>query len=104
MPWLITALGSLFTVFVNFFVTKFSYQVAWNLAKVSLFVTFTIAFILIIKGLIFGLSMTMPDEMRLAIGWFMPSNMPACLSAYFAAQLARFVYDTKYRIIKQWSL
>jgi hypothetical protein len=42
----------------------------------------------------------MPPSMALAVGWFMPPNMPLCFGACMAANTARFVYDMRIDAIK----
>lgn len=86
--------------FIAMFITKkFSITATFGV----LFIGLTVAFIAAVNSLIAVLYMAMPTEMTLAIQWFMPSNLPLCISTYYAAVALRFVYDLKFKIIKSWA-
>lgn len=88
-------LGGFFTSLVDFFLKFVSKRVALGLTAVTIFMTFTSVFIAALYALIQSIAVAMPSEITLAIGWFIPSNAGVCLSAYFAALLARWIYDLK---------
>lgn len=92
------ALSSLFTVFVNFFVTFLTKRLAFNAAAVAVFLSLTTAFIFALRGLFLGISYAMPNEIVIAISWFMPSNASACIAAYLSAMTARYIYDVNQKV------
>ena len=99
MTVLLNIIGAIVPFFLNFFTRK----VLIATAAIAAFLAFTAAFIAAISAILASIQVSMPSEMNLAISWFMPSNANACLSAYFSALIARFIYDQKTKII-QYSL
>ncbi len=95
--------GGFFTSLVNLFLKYFTKRFALGAAATATFLIFLTAFILALTTIINSISLSMPASLSLAMSWFIPSNATSCLAAYFAALTARFVYDTKTRII-QYSL
>lgn len=100
---LMLLLGGLFTGLVDFFLKFVTKKVAIGAAAITLFLTFTAVFIAALYALISSITVGIPQSISLAIGWFIPSNAGLCLSAYWAALTARWVYDMKTRTM-QFSL
>jgi hypothetical protein len=100
---IVTGLSSLLGGFIDFFARKMSISMAFTLGSITLFISITIAFVGAMQLILSGIQLALPNEMNLAIQWFMPSNLPSCIAAYYAAVVARFIYDTKYKIVKAWS-
>ena len=103
MGFLVSFLISLFTAFTSFFVQHVTRKMAVTLSGIALFVTLTTVFLVYLTGLISELSVVMPVSMTLAISWFMPSNLPLCISTYYAAVVAQFIYLKKKDILKNWT-
>jgi hypothetical protein len=92
--------GGFFTNLVNLFLRYFTKRFALGAAALATFLIFLAAFMLALTTIINSLSMAMPNSLTLAMSWFIPSNATACLSAYFAALTAKFVYEMKTRVIQ----
>jgi hypothetical protein len=103
MGWVISLLISLFTAFTSFFVQHVSRKLAVSLSGIALFVTLTSIFLIYLSGLITTISVSLPTEMNIAISWFMPTNLPLCISTYYAAVVAHWVYMKKKDILKTWT-
>lgn len=103
MAWLVALISSLFQVIAGFFVQYVSRKAVVKLTVTTLFLATTVAFIAALKALTLTIAYAMPNEMNLAIGWFMPSNLPICISVYYAATVARWLYDLKKNVYKSWT-
>ena len=102
LPVILGLLSSLFTGLVTFATTYLTKKFAFTFAAMTLFIGLTVSMLAALQALISGIHLAMPDEMNLAIGWFMPSNLPLCLAAYYSAVVARYIYDLKTKIVKSW--
>jgi hypothetical protein len=97
---LVFIFGGFFTSLVNLFLKYFTKRFALGAAATTTFLIFMAAFILALTTIVNSIAIAMPSSLSLAVSWFIPSNATACVSAYFAALTARFVYDAKTRIIQ----
>lgn len=103
MAWVVALITSLFNVLATFFVQYVSRKALVKVTVTAVFLATTVTFIAVLQALIFSISYAMPSEMNLAIGWFMPSNLPFCISVYYAATVARWLYDLKKNVYKSWT-
>ena len=92
--------GSFFQVLVNFFIKYLTKKLAFGAVATALFLAFTAAFIAALNYLLSSIYVAFPPIMSVAVSWFVPGNASSCLSAYLAALLARFIYDTKTKVIQ----
>ena len=97
---LMLIIGGLFTSLVDFLLKFFTKRVVLGATAVAIFIGFTVLFITALTIIIEGIVVTMPQSVLIGMGWFIPSNAGACLSAYFAALTARWFYDKKTAIMK----
>ena len=67
---------------------------------IAVFIAASGAFIASLNYLIGSIAVQIPTSMTLAISWFVPSNAVACVSAYYAAMAARWLYYQKTKIIQ----
>jgi len=70
---------------------------------ITVFVAAAGVLIATLSTIIGTIAVNIPQSLNLAVSWFVPSNAVACVSAYYAAMVARWVYDQKTKII-QYSL
>lgn len=92
--------GGFFQGIASFFLKFLTKRFALGAAAAVSFLAFTAAFIVALNAIITSIAVSMPGSMAIAVSWFVPNNASACISAYFAALLARWVYDQKTKIIQ----
>ena len=100
--FIITALVAIFNGFLAFFTQYMTRKVAMVVTSTALFISLTIAMVYTMNGLIAGISLAMPSQISIALGWFFPDNITACIGAYYSAVAVKFVYHLKTDIIKSW--
>lgn len=71
----------------------FTKKVAIGIAASAAFVAMTVGMWAICFGGIAALKATLPDVVQLAAAQVIPSNVPACISAYISARMAKTFYD-----------
>jgi hypothetical protein len=104
MPFLInlviTFFSSAFTYLLVTFGKFFTKKIAIRATVIVLFAGFITAFMAAISAIVVGLAYSLPPEITLVAGWVLPSNAMQCLSAYYAAIAARWVYDIRMDAIR----
>jgi hypothetical protein len=99
MPFFINAiiafLSSAFTVLIAFLIKFFTKKVAVRIAAGVLFMGLLVAFMAAVTAIIVTLTYSLPPEVVLVAGWVVPSNASICVSAYYSAVVARWVYDLR---------
>lgn len=78
-------------------------KIGFAATAISVFIAASGVFLGVLSTLISSIAVVMPDSMTMAVSWFVPDNASACVSAYYSAMLARWVYGQKTKII-QYSL
>ena len=90
IPWLATAIGSLFTSTLGFFAAFVTRRIAILTAVITVIISLTLAFIAAIEGLISGISYAAPDlSGAFAI---LPVNFSSCLSVIVTAKILKWAY------------
>lgn len=83
----------------GFFGKFFTKKIAGALIVGVAFAALTATFIAALNLVIIGLSVVMPSEITIAVGWFVPSNAQTCMSAATAARFARWTFDREREIL-----
>jgi Family of unknown function (DUF5455) len=99
-PFIIAALIGIFQAAITFFLQFMTRKFAAIAAATVLFVSLTAAMIVALNVIIAGISYATPNEITMAMSWFMPSNITACVSAYYSAVAVKFVYDLKAKVVR----
>lgn len=99
-PFIIAALIGIFQAAITFFLQFMTRKFAAIAAATVLFVSLTAALVIALNLIIEGLSYAMPSQITMAISWFLPSNVAACISAYYSAVAVKFVYDLKSKVVR----
>ena len=94
MPIFAGLLSGLFASIASFFALHVAKKTAFGLAAVAVFAGLTIALMATITGLITAALATgsMPSAVVQGFAYFMPDNLPACVSALIAADVATALY------------
>lgn len=100
IPWLAGVLGALFTTIFTWAATLLTKRFAVVAAAVIVLGAITVALFAALQALITGLGVVVPTWMSQAAAHALPSNTSACVTAYWAARLARYAYDWNVRIIQ----
>ena len=93
LPWLVTIIISVFSSIVTFLAQYVSKKLAFGIA---LF-TITAGLFAIMVGTVYGIltglqNYVIPDQYLGFWNAIRPSNLEACISAYYSARLAMLVY------------
>jgi hypothetical protein len=98
--WLANVILGLVTSAASFFGLQLSKKVLFAATAIASFLSLTATFVAVVHGLLAGISHTMPSAMANAFALFMPDNLSACISAVFAAKVARWIYDYHVETLK----
>ena len=98
LPWLATAIGSLFSGLFVFFAQYLTKRVAVIAAVIALVLASTLGMIALIESLLTGITYIAPDFQY--VGLILPSNFSSCLGACITARLAYWAYSWNTRIIQ----
>lgn len=105
MPVIIALIGGLliriFASLLNFFLTKFSVNLAIALAFLTLSVGFWVAFALAVNTALSGLYAVSPSWIAPAFDMFLPGNTASVLATMATVHLADFVFSIKRRLTFQ---
>jgi len=94
MPLIFSSIIQGLFIAISEFLAKFVVKkVAKAGAVFAIMITAMGVFIAAVSLALSGAAAVAPDWIVIAWGWFMPSNATACMSAYGAIHLARWVYD-----------
>ncbi len=91
------AFGKIFEFFARRFTAGVALQLAWVAAYAALVVALAATFVTLIAGI----SVAMPAPISSGIGLINPGNVEICMSAYFSARLAVWLYDHKVKVLDQ---
>jgi len=100
IPWLATALFTMFGSMVTFFGSYMAKRFAIMTAVVAALISLTVAFVLVLEGLISTISYATPDSFNQGMSLIIPDNLSACVSVIATAMMARWVYDWKTKIVQ----
>jgi len=99
MVWLAQLIASL----ASFFAEKLVKNTALIVASIAVFLTLTGLMAVAIKALLVGIVMNISDSrVLLGMSWMLPSNLPACISAYITARMTRWAYDIALFKLNYW--
>lgn len=87
-------IATLFGSLAGFFATWVTKKTALGLAAVTVFATLTVALMAVLTTAI-SAALTvsaLPQWVLFGFAYFMPSNLPACVSAVISAQVAASIY------------
>lgn len=79
------------------FLSNLPFFVAWSTA----FYLLLLALTTFLSFLIDGLLPAIPESVRIATGWFLPSNTFECLSVVYSSKIYRFIYDHKQIVLAE---
>lgn len=88
MPVLASFLGSIFSFLFSWFGTFLSTRVATYVTFATAIAGAYLVLQAAVDAALSAVSVAMPEAVSIAIGWVMPSNTDACLSAVFAVEAA----------------
>lgn len=91
--WLFGVVADLALVAVGWFTAWMAKRGLIMIAVATLFATLVAGFYTAINAAVSALSVTLPTYFAQSCDLFLPSNCAACVSAYCATVVARFVYD-----------
>ena len=101
MAWLGGLLVSLFGSVLTYFAERLTKKTALIVTALAVFLGLTTAFVFAVKALLLaGMVYGLPGWLGSAAGAIVPSNLPACVAAYVAARLVRWVYDYHVQTLK----
>lgn len=103
MPWLAGLIAGLFSSLISWFASFLTKRLAIVAAGVAVLVVIVSAFMAALLALINGLAIVVPDTVSLAASLVIPSNTPACISAYLTARVARWAYDWNINVL-HWKM
>jgi len=99
IAWLSPFLTALFVSFFTYAAQFLARKSALYFAAMALFAALLAAFVVFVNGLILSLFYAVPAELSTAFGWFAPSNVSVCASAYISMQSAKYIYDLNYKFL-----
>ena len=92
LPALAGLLGGLFAKVVAVFATRFSASAAIQLGDITAIVGLTLALLLVLKGIVLGISATLPPFYSQAMSLVIPTNLLPCMTAVISARIVRWVW------------
>ena len=81
-----------FSTFASAFATQITRRWAIALAVSTVLITITAAFFIAMKAMVVALQATLPTELLIVAGAFIPSNAMGCVATYGAARLVYWAY------------
>lgn len=93
MVWLANFFLGLATSVLSYFGAHFAKKTVFAAAAVSAALALTTAFIFLLKGLLLGLTYTIPAWAVEGFAMLLPSNVAICLGAIVSARVGRWIYD-----------
>lgn len=93
MVWLANALALLVSQVATFFGLSLAKKTIFAVTALAAMLALTATFVMVVKGLMLGIVAVMPSWAATGFSQIVPSNLPACIGAYFAARVARWIYD-----------
>ncbi|WP_405121052.1 DUF5455 family protein [Pseudomonas leptonychotis] len=100
IPFLAGVLGSLFAGILTFFAKYLTKRIALTAAFITASIGLFTVFFAFCWSVLQGLIVATPQEVSLALSFFVPSNAPACLGGILTVNAARWVYDWNTRVIQ----
>lgn len=98
LPWLASAIGGMFSSVFGFFAAYLTKRVALIATVIALVFGATLAFLLLIQGLMSGIHVAFPSLGP--VGLIVPANVPACISAMITGRIAHWAYGWNVRIFQ----
>lgn len=93
MIWLGNLFVGLVSAVLSYVGAHLAKKTVFALAAVAAALSLTAAFVFVIKGLLAGMSLVLPDWAVVGAAMFLPSNTALCISALISARVARWIYD-----------
>lgn len=103
MPGLVAFLRSIFQGQLAFWLSMFEKRMALRLAWIAFALSLIVGLFAAVNALLAGLSMIFPYQLTTAASWVVPSNLDQCITAYFAAHVAVYVFEWKLRISSKYA-
>lgn len=100
IPWLATAIGTLFANVFGFAAKFLTDRFARVLAGITVIGAVTLAFFISINTIISGLSYALPHNVALYAGLLLPSNVDEVLTAMASARALLWAYDWNVKILQ----
>lgn len=100
IPWLATALWTVFGSIVSFFGSYMAKRLAILSAVVTALISLTVAFVAAIEALVSTITYATPPMFTHAMSLIVPDNLDNCVAAIASAMVFRWVYDWKTRIVQ----
>lgn len=100
IPWLAGLLGGIVTWLIGFFAQYLTRRLAIVAAAIAVVVTLTAAFFAGVHGVVSGLSSMSPPQFSVVLGFVMPSNAPACVSAILTTHTLRWAYEWNVKVVQ----
>lgn len=95
MSKLFSFFRGLFQGQLSFFTSMFEENIALRLAWIAFALTLIAAMYTAVNALIAGMAFIMPSYVTIPASWVVPSNFDDCVTAYFAAKVAVYVFEWK---------
>jgi ABC-type spermidine/putrescine transport system permease subunit II len=96
-------LRSVFQGQLSFFTSMFERNTALRLAWVAFAITLIATLYATVNGILAGLAVAMPSWATVPASWVVPSNLDECITAYFGAHVAVYVFEWKLRISSKYA-
>jgi hypothetical protein len=88
----------LFQKFFDLFLGAYAYDKAKRIAWVAFALTIFAALYTGVTAILSGIGAAMPTPVQIAASWVVPANLNECVTAFFGAKLALYIYEYKMHI------
>lgn len=99
MLWFAEAIRTLIINVLVLFGAQLGKKSVFAVAAVAAFLAMTVAFVLVAKAAIAGMTVALPAWAQDYAGTFMPGNLGSCLGIVLSVKTARWIFDFKTRAL-----
>lgn len=95
MSKLFSFFRNLFQGQLSWFASIFEENIALRLAWITFAISLLVVMYATVNGILAGISYAMPSWITTPASWIVPSNLSACITAYFGAYVAVYIFEWK---------